>query len=74
VEALLDQGAPVDAADADGDTALMQSILADHPAAAAALRRRGASLDRQNHAGESGRSMATARDDAALNQALGLAP
>jgi hypothetical protein len=74
VEALLDEGAPVDAADADGDTALMESIRADHPAAAAALRRHGASLDRQNRAGESARDMATTKGDAELNQAIGLGP
>ncbi len=72
VEALLDQGAPVDAPDDKGDTALMKCIRADQPAVAALLRRRGASLDRRNHAGESARDLATARDDARLNRALGL--
>jgi hypothetical protein len=74
VDALLEQGAPVDAPDADGNTALMKSLQADHPAAAAALRRHGASLDRKNHAGESARDMATAKDDPELSQAIGLAP
>jgi len=32
----------------------MLSIQADRPAAAALLRRHGASLDQRNHAGESG--------------------
>jgi hypothetical protein len=72
VQVLLDQGVPVDAPDANGDTALMRSIQADHPAAAALLRRHGASLDRQNHAGESARDMTTAKGDVALSQALGL--
>jgi hypothetical protein len=72
VKALLDRGVPVDAPDADGDTALMKSIRADHPAAAALLRRNGASLDHKNHAGESPRDMATAKGDPELNQALGL--
>ena len=74
MEALLHQGAPVDAPDAAGDTALMISIQADHPAAAALLRRHGASLDRTNHAGESARGMAAERGDAALDQAIGLGP
>jgi hypothetical protein len=52
----------------------MKSIQADRPAVAALLRRHGASMERKNHAGESARDMATAKDDAALNQALGLAP
>ncbi|HEY3887956.1 MAG TPA: ankyrin repeat domain-containing protein [Caulobacteraceae bacterium] len=74
VEALLAQGVPVDAADGEGDTALMDSIQAGHPATAARLRRHGASLDRKNDAGESARDMATAKGDAALDQALGLSP
>jgi len=74
VAALLEQGAPIDAADADGDTALMKSIRANHPAAAAVLRRHGASLDRRNHAGKSARDLAAARGDAELDQALGLGP
>jgi ankyrin repeat protein len=74
VEALLDQGAPVDAPDAAGNTALMESVRADHPGAAAALRRHGASLDRKNRAGESARDMATTQGDARLNQAVGLGP
>jgi hypothetical protein len=74
VKALLDQGALVDAPDADGNTPLMKSIQADQPGVAALLRRHGASLDRKNHAGESAREMATAKDDAALNRALDLEP
>jgi hypothetical protein len=74
VDALLEQGAPIDAPDADGNTALMKSLQADHPAAAASLRRHGASLDRRNHAGENARDIATQKDDPALNQAIGLAP
>ncbi|MFI4934373.1 MAG: hypothetical protein ACHP7N_07125, partial [Caulobacterales bacterium] len=74
VARLLRQGAPVDAADADGNTALMKSIQADQPAVAAILRRHGASLDRRNHAGESARDMATAKDDEALDRAIGVAP
>jgi hypothetical protein len=74
VEVLLEHGAPVDAADAEGETALMKSIEADQPAAAALLRQHGASLDRKNHAGESARDMAKARGDAELDQAVGLSP
>jgi hypothetical protein len=74
VKALLAQGATIDAADDDGDTALMKSIQADHPGVAALLHRHGASLDQQNHAGESARDMATASKDAALRRALGLEP
>jgi hypothetical protein len=74
IEALLAKGVPVDAPDADGNTALMRSIQADHPAAAGLLRRHGASLDRKNHAGQSARDMATAIGDADLDQAIGLEP
>jgi len=74
VEALLTRGVPVDGADALGETALMKSIQADHPAAAALLRRRGASLDRRNHAGESARDMGMAKGDAELDHALGTGP
>jgi hypothetical protein len=72
IQALLAQGAPIDAADADGTTALMNSIKADHPAVAALLRDYGASLDQRNRAGLSARDMAKAADDPALQQALGL--
>jgi hypothetical protein len=74
VKALLDQGARIDAPDAAGDTALMKAIEADQPVTAGLLRRRGASLDRRNRAGQSARDMATAKADPALSQALGLAP
>jgi ankyrin repeat protein len=74
VQALLDHGVPVDAPDSDGDTALMKSIQADQRAAAALLRRHGASLDHRNSAGESARDLATAKGDAALDQAIGLGP
>ena len=73
IEALLAQGVPVDLPDADGATALMDSIQAGQPAAAALLRRHGASLDQRNRAGVSARDMAAAKDDPTLNQALGLA-
>jgi ankyrin repeat protein len=74
IQDLLAHGVPVDAPDTDGDTALMQSIQADQPSAAALLRRRGASLDQKNLAGVSARDMATARDDPELDRALGLGP
>jgi hypothetical protein len=74
LETLLAQGVPVDAADADGNTALMRSIQTGQPAAAALLRRHGASLDAKNHAGTSAKDMAKAKGDPALNQALDLAP
>ncbi|HEY0648141.1 ankyrin repeat domain-containing protein, partial [Phenylobacterium sp.] len=69
---LLDQGVPVDAPDDDGETALMLSIRADRPAAAALLVRRGASLDHRNDAGESARDLATETGDAELKRALRL--
>ena len=72
MEALLAQGVAVDAADADGTTALMKSIQADHPAAAALLRRHGASLDRKDHEGVTARDMARTMADPELDQALGL--
>ena len=74
VQALLGQGVAVDAADAYGNTALMDGIQAGHPDVAAVLRRHGASLDRKNDAGQSARDMAAAKADAALNRALGLTP
>jgi len=74
VEALLTQGVSVDAPDSDGETALMKSIEADHPAVAALLRRHGASLDARNHAGERAGDMALAKDDPELDAALGLGP
>ncbi len=73
VEALLAHGTPVDAPDAQGNTPLMRSIRANHPAVAALLRRHGASLDRKNHAGESARDLAKAKGDPKLDKALGLA-
>lgn len=72
VKALLTRGVPVDAADADGNTALMISIQADRPAVAALLRRHGASLDLTNRAGVSARDMAVAKGDSKLTQAIGL--
>jgi hypothetical protein len=74
VDALLAQGALIDMPDEAGDTALMKSIQANHPEVAAALRRRGASLEVKNRAGQSVRDMAAVIGDAKLNQALGLAP
>jgi hypothetical protein len=71
---LLDHGAPVDAPDAAGDTALIKSIQADHPTTAAALRRHGASLDHKNHAGKSARDVATTKEDPELDQAIGVTP
>ena len=74
VQALLAKGAAVDTPDADGETALMKAIQANHPDVAALLRRHGASLERKNHAGLSARDMAAAADDPDLNRALGLPP
>jgi len=72
VAALLARGVPVDEPDGDGETALMKSIHANHPAAAALLRRNGASLERRNRAGESARDMAMSVGDPELDRALGL--
>jgi ankyrin repeat protein len=72
--ALITQGAPVDAPDGDGETALMNTVKANHPAAAALLRRHGANLDLKNRAGASARDMAASIGDPELNRALGLAP
>lgn len=72
VASLLRRGVPVDAADDDGDTALMESVRANHPEAAALLRRHGANLDLKNQAGESARDMAASIGDAELDRALGL--
>jgi hypothetical protein len=73
VKALLAKDVPVDAADDDGETALMKAVQADQPAAAALLRRHGASPDRQNRAGASARDMARSIGDPELDQALGVA-
>jgi len=72
--ALLTPGAPVDAPDDDGETALMMTVQANHPAAAALLRRHGANLDLKNRAGVSARDMAASIGDPDLDRALGLAP
>ena len=72
VEDLLARGTPVDARDADGDTALMKSVVAGRVKTAALLRGRGASLDRKNRAGLSVRDVAKAIDDPDMNQALGV--
>jgi ankyrin repeat protein len=72
VATLLAAGASVDAADADGDTALMKAVQAGRPAVAALLRRHGASLDHKNRAGESARDVAAAKADPRLDRALGL--
>jgi ankyrin repeat protein len=72
VKALLAQGVPVDAIDADGETALMKSIRAGQPAVAALLHARGASLQRENRAGQSARELAAEKQDPRIDAALGL--
>jgi hypothetical protein len=72
IEALLAQGVPVDAADENGETALMRSIEAGRRDAVALFRRHGASLDLKNRAGVSARDMAAMKHDDALDEALGL--
>jgi hypothetical protein len=72
IQALLAQGALIDEPDSDGNTALMDSIKADQPAAAALLRAHGADLDQKNRAGLSARDMAMEMHDPALRHALGL--
>ena len=62
LKTLLNRGAEVDAADQDGDTALMKSIQAGRSSAAALLRQHGASLDRRNAAGVSARDMGERSD------------
>ena len=52
----------------------MKAVQANHPAAAALLRRSGASLDLKNRAGVSARDMAAAIGDPELDRALSLAP
>ncbi|MFL5298482.1 MAG: ankyrin repeat domain-containing protein [Phenylobacterium sp.] len=74
VEALLASGVPVDAADAEGETPLMKAVQAEQAAAAALLRRRGASLIRKNNAGVSAQDMAVSIANPELNRALGLKP
>jgi hypothetical protein len=70
VAELLAEGAPVDARDSDGETALMKSIRANQPETAALLRRRGADPDLENRAGVSARDMARAAGEPALERAL----
>jgi hypothetical protein len=72
IEALLAEGVPVDSPDDEGETALMKSIEAGQSGAAGLLRRHGASLDQKNRAGLSARDMAAKKDDAELDEALGL--
>jgi len=74
VKSLLKHHAPVDAADDNGDTALMAAVQADHPAVAKLLIRHGANLDLTNQAGQSARGMAKSVGDPKLDQALGLSP
>jgi len=74
IEALLVSGVDVDAADAAGETALMKAVQAEQPAAAALLRRHGASLKRKNHAGVSAQDMAAAIANPDVNRALGIKP
>ncbi len=69
---LIAHGASVDAADADGDTALIVAVRADKPEVAALLRRHGASLDHKNQTGESARSLAAALANPAMDRALRL--
>jgi len=71
---LLAQGAPVDAQDVNGDTALMKSVRAGRIETAALLRRRGASLDRKNRAGLSVRDVAATLNNPRLDQAIGVKP
>jgi hypothetical protein len=71
---LLARGAPIDAPDEEGETALMKAVQANHPAAAALRRGRGASLELKNRAGYSARDMAASVGEAELNRALGLSP
>jgi hypothetical protein len=72
VQDLLNRQISVDAADADGETALMKSIRADQPVTAALLIRHGARLDKKNNAGLSARDLATQINDPALNRVLGV--
>lgn len=72
LSAQLRRGASVDAADRDGETALMKSVQAGHAPAAALLRSHGASLDRANKAGLTARDMAARLDDPEMDRALGL--
>ncbi len=70
VEAALDRGAPVDAPDENGDTALILSVRGGHVATTALLRRRGADPERSNVAGDSAAALATASGDVRLQEAV----
>ena len=74
IEDLLTLGIPVDAPDADGETALMKGIEADRPAIVRLLRRHGANLELKNLGGRSARDLATAASDPALHQAIASTP
>lgn len=70
VAELLADGAPVDARDSDGETALMKSVRAGEAAIVALLRRHGADPDLENRAGVSARQMVEAADSPSLDRAL----
>lgn len=74
IGALLDQGAAVDAPDEEGETPLMKAVRANQPEAAALLRRRGASLELRNRAGQTAQDLAGPSGSPTLDRALGLTP
>jgi ankyrin repeat protein len=74
LRAWLTRGVPVDAADAEGNTALMAAVRARRVAAAALLLKAGADPDRPNNAGLSARDLARSLDDPDMNAALAAAP
>jgi hypothetical protein len=72
LQRLLGRGVDIDDPGPDGDTALIEAIKADKPAAAAFLAQHGASLDAANHAGKTARGLASDARDPKLAKALGL--
>lgn len=70
VEVALSRGAPVDAPDVNGDTALILSVRGAHTATAALLRSHGADPERKNLAGMSATALASGSGDAKLEDAV----
>ncbi|KAK7489491.1 hypothetical protein BaRGS_00019290 [Batillaria attramentaria] len=66
IECLLDHNARVDAADENGDTAILYAARYGHPRCLQVLLRRGANIEHKNHAGDDLISLAIDSEDDTL--------